>query len=242
MYEGNEYGLYKLGKWARKNVRRGLKNCSVESISFDYLANEGWVLQLDTLDRQGRRLNLDRDVWRLRCQSALDLPGFKAWGAFVGRCLAASVITFDMDDCCYMLYQQCHRDYLSEHVNNALSYTVTQTMITRPEIKRILYGLHSLDAPQSVDEFKFRMGYIPQPVRQRVVFHPLFRPLANRRSHDLLKKLSSKYPCNPILAKAEGLIRFYLQGHLELRAQPWPDCLADRREDLINMVNSNSRS
>lgn len=236
VYGDSSYDLDKLGKWARKNVRRGLKNCSVENISFDRLANDGWILQLDTLDRQGRRLKIARDAWRLRCESAADLPGFEAWGALVGQQLAASVITFVMGDCCYMLYQQCNRSYLSYHVNNALSYTVTKTMIARPEIKRILYGLHSLDAPQSVDEFKFRMGYTAQPIRQRVVFHPLFAPIFNKYSHTLMRKVLDKYPGNPTIAKAEGLLRFYLHGNLELNKQPWPDCLADRKEDLIKMT------
>jgi hypothetical protein len=52
----SSYGIEDLGQWARKNVRRGLKNCTVEPISFGRLADEGWELQCDTLARQGRRL------------------------------------------------------------------------------------------------------------------------------------------------------------------------------------------
>src|SRR5512139_3510764 len=117
-----------------------------------------------------------------------------------------------MDDCCYMLYQQCLRRYLADHVNNALSYTVTYELMKRPPTRTILYGLHSLDAPSSVDEFKFRMGYIAKPVRQRVVFHPALQPLANPSSHSLMRKARQLLPGNPTLAKAEGMLRFYLQG------------------------------
>ncbi len=222
VYEAPSYDYENLGKWARKNVRRGLDHCSVEPISFERLADEGFSLQTDTLARQGRKLDIEKNVWQTRCLSAKDLPGFEAWGALVDGRLAASLITFQMGDWCYMLYQQCHRDYLAKRVNNALSFVVTKTMIDRPEIKAILYGLHSLDAPPSVDEFKFRMGYIAKPVRQRVVFHPWLRPLMNDASHALLRAGLKLKPGHPTLSKAEGMLRFYLQGRLPLEKQPLP--------------------
>lgn len=227
VYEKSTYDLRELGKWARKNVRRGLARCSVEPISFGRLAEDGFALQIDTLNRQARRLHLQQNSWRTRCLSAGDLPGFEAWGALINGRLTASVITFQMDDCCYMLYQQCHRDFLVDHVNNALSFVVTQTMIHRPNIRSILYGLHSLDAPPSVDDFKFRMGYTARPVRQRVVFHPLFKPFVNPASHGVLKVGRMVAPGNPTLAKAEGMFRFYLQGRQPLPKQPRPEPLRE---------------
>jgi hypothetical protein len=228
VFEGNYYDFETLGKWARKNVRRGLKNCNVEPISFERLGDEGWRLQLDTLDRQGRDLEVSAVAWQRRCHATADLPGFVAWGALVNGKLAASVITFQMDDCAYMLYQQCHRDYLAEHVNNALSFVVTKTMIERPQIRSILYGLHSLDAPASVDEFKFRMGYTARPVRQRVVFHPWLAPCFNRASHALLLQLIRWRPHSPFLAKTEGMLRFYLEGKRPLAEQSWPAPLLEK--------------
>lgn len=227
VYEGGEYTLEGLGKWARKNVRRGLRSCRVELISFERLAEEGFELQLDTLARQGRQLQLAREEWQRRCLAAGELPGFEAWGALVdggpsGARLAASVITFQMGDCAYMLYQQCRREYLGEHVNNALGFVVTQALVARPQVRSILYGLHSLDAPPSVDEFKFRMGYTAKPVRQRVVFHPWLRPLFNPLSHAALLGLRRLRPGSPTLAKAEGMLRFYLQGRLPLERQEAP--------------------
>lgn len=234
VFEGENYGFDTLSKWARKNVRRGLKNCFVEPISFRRLADEGWMLQLDTLDRQGRDLEVSAGAWRRRCLAAADLPGFEAWGALVEGRLAASVITFQMDTCTYMLYQQCHRDYLADHVNNALSFVVTQTMVERSQIRSILYGLHSLDAPTSVDEFKFRMGYTAKPVRQRVVFHPWLTPLFNPASHAIVRHLR-RWTENPALAKAEGMMRFYLHGKQPLSKQKWPECLDDCRSELLGV-------
>jgi len=222
VFEEDTYSLENLSKWSRKNVRRGLKNCEIEPISFERLAVEGFALQVDTLDRQGRRLDLKGELWRRRCLAAGSLDGFEAWGAIVNGQLGASVITFQMDDCCYMLYQQCHRDFLQAHVNNALSFEVTRTMVERPGIKSILYGLHSLDAPESVDEFKFRMGYAAKPVRQRVEFHPKIAPFMNKTIHTSLRTMLRLFPGHAALSKAEGLVRFYQYGKLPLKEQEIP--------------------
>jgi len=110
VYESSDYDIHNLGKWARKNVRRGLSRCQVEPISFERLAHEGFELQIDTLARQGRKLNLAKESWQMLCMTAGELPGFEAWGALVQGRLAASVITFQMENFGYMLYQQCHHD------------------------------------------------------------------------------------------------------------------------------------
>lgn len=233
VYSAPEYNLSLLSKWSRKNVRRGLRNCTVEPLSFERLADEGWALQIDTLDRQGRELEVEKAAWSRRCRSAADLPGFEAWGALVEGHLGASVITLPMGDCCYMLYQQSLREHLPDHVNNALSFAVTQTMVERSGIRSILYGLHSLDAPPSVDEFKFRMGYEARPVRQRVVFHPWLRPAFGRASHALLRQMQRLRPGHPRLSKTEGMVRFYLEGKRPLQDQDWPPPLHDRREELL---------
>ena len=209
-----------LGKWARKNVRRGVRESAVQPLSFQLLASDGWRLHEETLDRQRRDELRNRKDWERLCLSAGDLPGFEAWGALVQGRLAASVITFQMQRCCYMLYQQSKRDYLTAHVNNALSYTVTQTMMRRPQVSSIFYGLHSLDAPSSVDEFKFRMGYLRKPVRQRVCLHHACLPLFNPVTHTLVRTAKFLRPRNRVFAKAEGMIRFYLGGKPALNQVP----------------------
>lgn len=228
------FELANLGKRTRKNVRRGLDFFCVEPISFECLATEGFLLQLDTLDRQGRKLDLEHSKWKTLCFAASDLPGFEAWGAMLDGKLAASALIFQMDNCYYVLYQQSLSQYLSENVNNALTFAITQNLVKRPETKSIFYGLHSLDAPSSLDEFKFRMGYIAKPVRQRVVFHPWLGLFANNFSHAIVQRLLHQNKGNPKLSKAEGILRFYLEGCLPLEEQNWPECLVSRKEELLN--------
>jgi len=234
--EDKAYDYPNLTGRTRTNVRRGLEFCQVRPISFECLANEGFSLQLDTLNRQGRKLDLEQSKWEKLCLASSDLPGFEAWGALVDGKLAASILTFLMVDCYYLLYPQCLRQYLPEKVNNVLSFILTRNLMNRPETKCIHYGLHSLDAPSSVDEFKFRMGYVAKPVRQRVDFHPWLRPIATTTTHKLLTHFLRKDTGNPLIAKAEGMLRFYLEGKLSIDEQNWPENLASCKKELLNSL------
>lgn len=225
VYTGKEYHLSALPKKARYDVRKGLSRVTVEPISLARQAAEGWGLRVETLERQGRTRAESRQGWAKLCQSAEGLPGFEAWGAIADGQLAASLLAFTCDECCSILYQQSKTAFLPMSVNNALTFVFTSEVLTRPQVKQIFYGLHSLDAPPSVDEFKFRMRYSARPVRQRVVFHPRLAPLFNRVSHAVLKQLRRWLPGNPTLSKAEGLLRFYLQGRRPLDQQDWPPIL-----------------
>ena len=211
-YTGADYGFGTLSAWARKNVRRGLRLSEIGPISFERYIDDGWALRIDTLARQGRQLKESRDDWRRRYSAAADLAGFEAWAAQVDGRLAATLVVFQMEDWYYMVYQQCHRDFLREHVNNALSFEVTQNLMRRPNIRGIFYGMRSLDAPPSVDEFKFRMGYEGTPIRERIAFHPYLSPFVNVLSHRLLQGLATLRPQNRRLAKAAGMVGLFLEG------------------------------
>jgi hypothetical protein len=235
VYHGNAYSLDTLPKKARYDVRKGLESASVEPISFSRSAVEGWELRVETLARQGRAYAESQAWWKNLCQSTQGLGGFETWGAVDRRTgkLGASLIAFTCDNCCSVLYQQSRTDYLSEGVNNALAFVFTSEVLKRSTVGQVFYGLHSLDAPASVDRFKFRMGYTAKPVRQRVVFHPWLAPLFGRGSHTVVRHLLRWQPGNPTLAKAEGMIRFYLGGKQPLSEQEWPEALADRRFEIV---------
>lgn len=223
-----EYRLEMLPKKARYDVRKGLREAQIESVSFTRMANEGWQLRLETLQRQGREKAETQAWWQKLCLSADGLSGFEAWAALIEDQMVASLIAFTCDDTCSILYQQSSTEHLSLGVNNALAFEFSREALSRPQTKRIFYGLHSLDAPPSVDQFKFRMRFVAKPVRQRVVFHPLLAPFFNNPTHALLRGLLRLRPGNPTLSKAEGMVRFYLQGQLPLSEQEWPPVLGKR--------------
>jgi hypothetical protein len=222
--EKREYNLAGLPKKSRHDVEKGLSAYCFEPIPFERLADEGWELRVDTLMRQARGQVESKEWWQKMCEGAGRLAGFEAWGAIsTNGQLAASLIAFTCDDCVSILYHQSRTEHLSAGVNNAMTYTFSHKTLQGG--KWLFYGLHSLDAPSSVDAFKFRMGYIAKPVRQRVAFHPAIAPLINPLSHALLRTIQRFVPRSSSISKAEGFARFYLNGKLPLGRQPIPIAL-----------------
>jgi len=224
---GETYELQDLPKKARHDVRKGLGHATYERISCKRLASEGWTIRKDTLVRQGRGSAETKKWWNTLCYSAESLPGFEAWGAIHNGRLIAGLLAFTCDNCFNILYQQSLAEHLQYGINNALTYVVTHEAISRPHVKQVFYGLHSLDAPESVDQFKFRMNYEPRPVRQRIVFHPWLKPVFNRTTRAFVRNLAV-WSGSSTLKKMEGMIRFYLEGKYELSQQPRPQALNDQ--------------
>jgi hypothetical protein len=229
------YELQMLRHQARNGIRHGLKHFQIERIPFKRLAEEGWYLQQDTLDRQDRTSSMSQAEWQRICLAAEGLPGFEAWGAISNGELAGSLLTVRIDNTWYVPYAQSRREFLNKHVNNALFYTVCCEMLSREGIAGMFFCLHSLDAPPSVDEFKWRMGFIAKPVRQQVEFHPWLNPFISPHSHSLILRMLKRFPGNHLLSKAEGLLRFSLQGKKPINQQEWPECLNEyqaKREQI----------
>lgn len=228
------YTLEDLKSQARNGIKRGLKCFTVEQISFERLATEGWLLQQDTLDRQNRLRSMRRAEWERICRSADGLSGFEAWAATKDHELAAALIICRIEDTFNVPYALSHRKYLREHVNNALFHAVSCEMLGREGIREIFFTVQSLDAPPSVDDFKFRMGLLPVAVRQRVDFPPWLTPFITPTLHTLTVKLLQHNDGNPIFPKMMGMLRFHIQGKRHLREQDWPECVSQFKEELIN--------
>lgn len=230
IYDKPDYPISNLPK----KVKKGLQHASYEQISMDRLACDGWELRHDTLIRQGRENAETQEFWEKLCQCAEGLPGFEAWGAICEGKLVAALLAYAQENTVSIFYQQSMTDHLRFGVNNALTYAFTHSVLERPEVSCVFYGLHSLDAPPGVDQYKFGMNYYAKPVRQRVVFNPFLAPFIQPFSHSLLKTLMKVFPANPQIAKAEGILRFNIQGKRPLAEQEWPDGLQDQREAILS--------
>jgi hypothetical protein len=231
------YTLEGLRSQARNGVKRGLKHFRVERISFDRLATEGWALQQDTLDRQDRLRSMDQEEWERLCRAAEGLPGFEAWAAVKDSELAAALIVCRIDDVFNVPYALSHRKHLGNYVNNALFYATSCEMLSRAGIREIFFTVQSLDAPPTVDDFKFRMGLIPIAVRQCVEFHPWLKPFATPGLHWLAERLLQRKSSSPLIAKAEGMLRFHVKGQKPLAEQEWPECLAAGKDELLTAID-----
>lgn len=230
------YELEALKSQARNGVKRGLEHFQLEQISFERLATEGWALQYDTLVRQDRLRSMKQGEWERLCRSADGLPGFEAWAATCNGELAGAVIICRIDDVFTVPYAMSRSSYLSSHVNNALFYSVSCEMLKREGITGVFYTVQSLDASANVDEFKFRMGFEPRAIRQRVVFHPIIGPFATSTVHAWIRRLFQREPSNPFLAKAEGMFHFHVEGKYPLAQQTWPECLSCQKESLLDKM------
>jgi hypothetical protein len=228
------YELEALKSQTRNGVKRGLDHFKFEQIPFERLATEGWALQHDTLIRQDRVRSMKQEQWERLCRSADNLPGFEAWAATSQGELAGAVIICRIDDVFKAPYAMSRSSFLSNHVNNALFYSISCELLKREGISGVFFTVQSLDAPANVDEFKFRMGFEPKLVRQRVDFHPLINPFATSAVHTWVRKLLQRDPSNPFLAKAEGMLHFNLAGRCPLAQQTWPDCLKDQKGTFVH--------
>jgi hypothetical protein len=219
------YNMDNLKSQARNGIRCGLKHFTVENVSFERLATEGWELQKETLARQNRLKSMTHKQWELLCSSAEDLAGFEVFAAISQGKLAAAVIVCNIDGLYSVPYAMSISRFLRYHVNNALFYSICCELLGRENSRGVFFTVESLDAEVHVDEFKLRMGFEPQVVRQNVIFHPFLRPFITSALYSINHKLFGYYPANPLLAKADGMLRFYLEGRRPAKEQNLPGFL-----------------
>jgi hypothetical protein len=232
VYSKPLYGLEHISRTARGNVRKGLAHATIEPLSFTRLAEDGWALRAETLARQNRIKAENWAWWKRLCLSAEGLPGFETWGAFHHGKLVGALIAYLARDTLLLLYQQSLTEHVKFGVNNALIFVLTQKALARPGVKQLFYGFESLDASCQVDQFKFRMGYAAEPVRQRVVFHPALRPFVTPTALIAVDRLGTALH-NPKWLKAAGMMRFYLEGMRPPSQQACPECLHDRCAEFL---------
>jgi hypothetical protein len=199
--------------YARRQTRRGLEHFEIRQMEFKALATLGISLNLDTLIRQGRAPHRNEEkAWQLYCSSAEGLDGFEVWGAFLGNKLASFMTTYQMEDHCTILHHSSATEYLHLYPNNALVFYVTKFKLASPEVNSVYYGPQSLDAPASLETFKFHLGYQKRPMKQTIVFNPLVKPFINGLSHKIIQRLSASKPDSDTFRKLEGIVRFYREA------------------------------
>jgi hypothetical protein len=198
-------------KYARRQTRRGLENFQIKQIDFKELANHNSI-NIDTLIRQGRKLGIWTEKrWKQYCMSAVGLLGLEAWGAFYENNLAAFIVAYQMDDYFEILHHSSATEYLQLYPNNALVFYLTKLKLTSTEVNHVSYGPESLDAPESLETFKFRMGFEKLPMKQGIVFHPFIKPLINGLSCKLIHRIAARRS-EDFWRKLDGVMRFYTEA------------------------------
>lgn len=202
------YDLQSLHQKARNQTRRGLENCTVEQVSFDYLAEQGHVLNVKTFLRQGRDpQTITEQQWHRYCEAASHIPDFEAWGAFVGGRLVAFMVTALVEDCFSILHQNSTTEHLQHYPNNALVFTVTKLKLSSPEVRYVSYGLKSLDDTAGLDHFKLRMGFEIMPFKESIVFNPLLKPLLFLGGRKVIEWMARRHPESDLWRKASRVLQ-----------------------------------
>jgi hypothetical protein len=210
------YSIDKLSTNTRSKVRRGLRRCEVRPVSFAEICASGLRANDDTVGRQARSARLDRGNWQRYWKAAEATVGMEGWGAYAGGELAAFLVTAGLEDCVELLLARSRSDLLDAYPNNALIFRVAEELLVRRGVRRLTFGLESLEPVGPLDQFKFSMGFRTEPLRQRVVFHPLLRAaLQPARVRALVLRWADRQGSEAVFwRKAAGLLRFAEEGGL----------------------------
>lgn len=221
--DARDYGLEQLSANVRSKVRRGLRRCEIGPVTWQTIATQGLAADRDTLTRQQRAVRLDGPAWDAYWRAAAATPTMEGWGAFVGGELAAFLVSVQFDDSVEFLLARSRSDLLEAYPNNALVYEVARRMLVERGVRQITFGVEALEDVEALDQFKYGMGFRRQPLRQRVIFHPVLRGIlrAPRARAALRRWAERRGPRGGFWQKALGLLRFAEEGGDLWGARPW---------------------
>ena len=209
----SNYDISSLHQKARNQTRRGLENCKVEQLDFDWLIDNGLPLNISTAKRQGRESHYSNPIyWAKYCQAAKATEGVSAWGAFIEDQLAAFLISVTTENNWQeWVVNHSLTQLRNKYSNNALSFTVAQQFLKNEKSNGICYGLGSLEETGQLDHFKSRMGWTVRPIKQRLIFSKKLKLVFSLAQEPSLKLLNMVFPKNYTVCKLTNMIRFYRQ-------------------------------
>jgi len=170
------YNLLSLHKKARNQTRRGLENCKVTKIGWDLLTKEGMKINKSSLSRQKRKgfpnpIFTNEKFWAHDCKCCEKFVDIEAWGAFADNNLAAyCTIQIYNDKRARIRSAMSDTHYLNFYPNNALIFTVTENMLSKPNIEFVTYGGQSSDS--ALEHFKENMGFSKREAYKYLFFSP----------------------------------------------------------------------
>lgn len=200
LVDDSNYDLDSLPHKQRKETKRSLRLSHVERIPISYIIKNGMDLIPDTYSRQRRFVDDSIISWWKKYFEFADCNIlFEAWGAFVGKELAAFRLDFTYRGGFYGEALFNRQDLLKYQVMNALMFVSTRDVIRRPEIDHVSYGIRGIfgDAP-SLNRFKESMGYRKIDILERIEVAPIVKPLLMSKScvnviQRVLRKYSKKF-------------------------------------------------
>jgi hypothetical protein len=204
----SSYSLEKLSANARRNVRHGLRELKITSLTSEQVLAHGERAFCDTRRRVGLSDGTPQE-FRQRFIGRSRLPEHVYFGAWKDDQLAAFLSITEVDDWAEIEGSFSMDALLELRPNDALNYSVLHHYLVERNYRKVSYGVSSIQAESNavgLHRFKTKLGLQAQPVYRAFAIHPLLRPFANRVALRLINRALSFRPGNPYLKKVEGML------------------------------------
>jgi hypothetical protein len=176
------YDIGSLHAKHRPRVRRALECFEVRPAKKAELLDQGWALNLSTMERQGRYDAEfgDQRRWEQLVEAAFACPGIAFPAVFSGPRMAAYMATCREENWLHILHQMSRQEDLANFPNHLLTYAVTKQAALDVSLEAVCYGYVPLFAAEGLHEYKLRFGYEMIPHCSAIQLHPALDVILNR--------------------------------------------------------------
>jgi hypothetical protein len=184
----SSYGLARVQRKRRSQVRRGLERCELRAVQPDELLRDGLELNRDTMRRQ-RRFDPefgDAARWGRFVRAACSTPGISVHGAFTSGRLSAYQIACRDGAWVHHLYKMHRTADLPTHGGTALEFRMLELAALDPGIEAVTTGVAALFRGDSLHQVKTDLGYGLLQIHLGVQLHPAVDRLAKSTAGQLL--------------------------------------------------------
>jgi hypothetical protein len=157
--DDRQYDVARLPRHGRRDIRRGLKQCTVRRVEASWLAENGYSTYIAAHQRYDGFKPDDVKTFQKSLIARAPLQDFHCWGAFVNGALVAYGTCVVLDDCAIILTIKSDPDALQFNPNNALFYELTRHYLRGMELRYVTSGSRNIYHMTTVQDFLQQMGY-----------------------------------------------------------------------------------
>jgi hypothetical protein len=158
--DDKHYDVETLPKRARRDIRAGLRRCTVRQLESEWFAENGYEVYAAAHAQYeaGPPITNAKEFTEEFLKNA-EYPGRETWGAFVEGELTAYASCIVIEDAVHLSSAKSHPDHRKAMPNNALIYTLTQHYLRERGSSFVTGGTKGLLHPTNFQHFLERMGY-----------------------------------------------------------------------------------
>ncbi|MGB2998436.1 MAG: hypothetical protein WBC59_07335 [Phycisphaerae bacterium] len=205
-----EYDVEHLSSHARRDIRRGLRRFTARLCTWDELAEKGYDVHVETVQRHGYTAPPPGGIRRY-ADKRHGTPFFDIWGAWEGDELVAWLSAIKVDNWAVINLCNSRTAALKNCPNNAILYLATRRLLVDEKRDFVSYGLSSVQVSEShlgLHKYKVRMGYEALPVHRVFVPRRLLRPLLKGRAASWMwDRMERLFPRSSKVRKVAGVSR-----------------------------------